>query len=87
MNIESELGAYLVTVEQLIDGGISFWLKNCHHIPILSPFALDILALPASEASADWVFSHCGDLTRGKRYWKVTFEQSVFLKVNRQQFQ
>jgi len=36
-----ELGAYLVAVEQLNDedGGKSFWRKNCHRFPILSPFS------------------------------------------------
>ena len=48
---------------------------------ILASFALDILALFASEASAERVFSHCGDLTRGKHNRIhnriVTLEQSV----------
>jgi len=51
--IESKLGVYLVAVEQQSndeDGGLSFWLKNCHRFPLLAPFALDILAVPASEA-------------------------------------
>ena len=57
----SEVGAYLVAVEQLNDkdGEIGFWLKNCLSLPILASFALDILALPASEVSRDRVFSHC----------------------------
>jgi len=53
---------------------------------ILASFALDILALFASEASAERVFSHCGDLTRGKRNKEVTFERSEFL-MNRKLFQ
>jgi len=58
----------LVAGQQLNDGagGISFWSKKCHRFLILAPFALDILPLPASEASAERVFSHYGDLTRGK---------------------
>jgi len=59
-----------------------------HRFPILSPFAVDILALPASEASAEWAFSHCGDLTREKRNRKkVTLERFVFVKVNWKLFQ
>jgi len=82
----SELGAYLMAVEQLNDedGGISFCLKKT---VIVSLFWCHLLwALPDCEASADRVFSHCGDLTRGKRN-KVTLERSVFLKVNRKLFQ
>jgi len=40
---------------------MSFWLKNCHRFHILTPFDLDILALPASETSIEVMFSHCGD--------------------------
>lgn len=54
---------------------------------MLAPFALDILALPASEAAAERVFSHCGDMTRGKRNRKSkTLERSVFMKVNKKLF-
>jgi hAT family C-terminal dimerisation region len=57
-----------------------FWLSKSQQFKVLAPFALDILALPASER----VFSHCGDLTRGKRNRKSkTLERSVFMKVNK----
>ena len=56
-------------------GGISLWLKKCHRFPILASFALDILALPASEASAERVTVSLCDVTRGKRNRKkVTLE-------------
>jgi len=62
--------------------------ENCHLFPILAPFAPDILALPASEASAEQVFSRFNDLTRDKRNRKkVTLERAVFLKVNMKLFQ
>jgi len=67
VNTEIELGTYSVAVEQLNDEhrGINLWFKN-YHFPILAPFALDTLALPASEDSTECVFSHFGDLTRAK---------------------
>lgn len=50
----------------------------------LKPLALDLLAMPASQAFAERVFSVTGDLTRGKRNRsKVTLARSAFLKMNR----
>ena len=61
-----------------------FWLSKSQQFKVLAPFALDILALPASEAASERVFSHCGDLTRGKRNRKKkTLERSAFMKVNK----
>ncbi|KAK1892092.1 N-terminal acetyltransferase A complex catalytic subunit NAA10 [Dissostichus eleginoides] len=52
----------------------------------LKPLALDLLAMPASQAFAERVFSITGDLTRGRRNRaRVILERSAFLKLNRDQ--
>ena len=68
------------------DTGTDFWLeKSDSFYHSLKPFALDLLAMPASQAFAERVFSITGDLTRGRRNrGRVTLEQSAFLKMNRE---
>lgn len=67
------------------DTGTDFWLeKSDSFYHSLKPFALDLLAMPASQAFAERVFSVTGDLTRGRRNrGRVTLERSAFLKMNR----
>ncbi|CAM4713087.1 unnamed protein product [Leuciscus chuanchicus] len=67
------------------DTGTDFWLaKRDSFYHSLKPFALDLLAMPASQALAERVFSITGDLTRGRRNrGRVTLERSAFLKMNR----
>lgn len=49
----------------------------------LRPIALDLLAMPASQAFVERVFSITGDLSRGKRNRaKDILERSAFLKLN-----
>jgi hypothetical protein len=38
----------------------NFSVSNSQQFKLLAPFALDVLALSASEAAAGKVFSHCG---------------------------
>ena len=50
----------------------------------LKPIALDLLAMPASQAFVERVFSITGDLSRGKRNRaKDILERSAFLKLSR----
>ncbi|XP_063734730.1 uncharacterized protein LOC134869531 isoform X2 [Eleginops maclovinus] len=67
------------------DTGTDFWLeKSDSFYHSLKPFALDLLAMPASQAFAERVFSITGDLTRGRRNrGRVSLERSAFLKMNR----
>ncbi|XP_048121276.1 uncharacterized protein LOC125308741 [Alosa alosa] len=67
------------------DTGTDFWLeKSDSFYHSLKPFALDLLAMPASQAFAERVFSITGDLTRGRRNrGRVRLERSAFLKMNR----
>lgn len=50
---------------------------------LLKPLALDLLAVPASQAFAEQVFSVTGDLSTGRRNrTRTTLERSASLKVN-----
>lgn len=66
---------------------LKFWAAQGDSVyPSLKPIALDILAMPASQAFAERVFSITGDLTRGRRNRaRAILERSAFLKLNRDQ--
>jgi hAT family C-terminal dimerisation region len=62
---------------------ILFWQQNETVYPSLTPLALDLVSMPASEAYAERVFSVCGDLYAGKRNrFSENMERRVFLKMN-----
>jgi len=93
---EVELARYIAQVESgqstsafKSDGPCStsltilFWQQNETVYPSLTPLALDLVSMPASEAYAERVFSVCGDLCAGKRNrLSVNMERRVFLKMN-----
>lgn len=59
------------------------WLLDSVH-PSLKPIAWDLLAMPASQAFAERVFSVTGDLSRGRRNRaRIILERSAFLQLNR----
>lgn len=64
---------------------LEFWAAQGDSVyPSLKPIALDLLAMPASQAFAERVFSVTGDLSRGRRNKaRVILERSAFLKMNR----
>ncbi len=64
---------------------IDIWLaKSDTFCCWLKPFALDLLAVSASQAFAEKVFSVSGDLTSGKcNRARLTLVQGAFLKMNR----
>lgn len=64
---------------------MDFWLaKSVIFYHRLKPFALDLSAMPASQAFAVRVFSVIGDFTRGCRNKaRITLAESYFLKINR----
>lgn len=86
-SIRQQIRKYKEELSQPIteDTGTDFWLaKSDTFYHRLKPFALDLLAMPASQAFAERVFSVTGDLTRGRRNrGRVTLERSAFLKMNR----
>lgn len=67
------------------ESGIEFWCSQSSvTFPMLKPLALDLLAMPASQAFAERVFSLTGDLSSGRRNRaRVTLERSAFLKLNK----
>ena len=71
--------------EEECSSALEFWIAQPDHAyPLLKPFALDIIAMPASQAFAERVFSVTGDLSRGRRNRaRVILERSAFLKLNR----
>jgi len=70
-----------------MDSAFTFWQAKTSEWPILAPFALDIVFLPASQASTERVFSVCGDFTKGKRNsTKTTLEREFILRTNGKKF-
>ncbi|XP_060768280.1 zinc finger protein 618 isoform X3 [Neoarius graeffei] len=65
--------------------GMDFWLaQNSVTYVTLKPLALDLLAMPASQAFAKRVFSITGDLMRARHdRARREVERSAFLKLNR----
>lgn len=67
------------------ESAIDFWAaQGSTAYQALKPLAFDLLAMPASQAFAERVFSVTGDLTRGRRNRaRLILERSAFLKLNR----
>lgn len=66
------------------ESGIEFWSSQSDTVfRLLKPLALDLLAIPASQAFVELVYSVTGDLSPGRRNRaRTTLERSAFLKVN-----
>lgn len=63
---------------------IHWWTTRMSTYPLLSTFAQDVLAAPASEAYVERIFSVSGDLSHGKKNrMDANLENRVFLKMNR----
>ena len=71
--------------EKESETGIEFWSSQSDTVfKLLKPLALDLLAMPASQAFAESVFSVTGDLSTGRRNRaRTTLERSAFLKLNK----
>lgn len=72
--------------DEVEESGIEYWLTRCCStaFPNLKPLALDLLAMPASQAFTERVFSVTGYLSCGRRNRaRKILEQSAFLKVNK----
>lgn len=82
----SESHQTAATSAEVEESGIEYWLTQCCStvFPTLKPLALDILAMPASQAFTERVFSVTGYLSCGRRNRARTIlERSAFLKVNK----
>jgi len=64
---------------------LQFWTKNSQVAPLVSQLALDILAIPATTAPIERVFSHCGLCVSGKNSLKndETLYRELKIRVNR----
>nr|XP_023672297.1 zinc finger BED domain-containing protein 1-like [Paramormyrops kingsleyae] len=90
INIRQEILKYKeglsATSAEVEESGIEYWLSQCCStvFPTLKPLALDLLAMPASQAFTERVFSVTGYLSCGRRNRARTIlERSAFLKVNK----
>lgn len=82
----SESHKTAATSAEVEESGIEYWLTRCCStaFPTLKPLALDLLAMPASQAFTERVFSVTGYLSCGRRNRARTIlERSTFLKVNK----
>ena len=82
-----EIQRYFDSVETLSEAvdPLSYWENQVQDYPILSSIALDILAVPASSAPVERVFSTAGDSTAGKRNRLAdqSLEREILLKKNK----
>ena len=64
---------------------VQFWVDQESTFPILAPFAIDLLVIPASSAPVERMFSTAGIVTSGRRN-RLTghnLEREVFIKRNK----
>ena len=83
VEVERYLSSVL-TLPEHVDP-VTFWLENENSFPILSPFAIDMLCIPASSAPVERTFSTAGESTCGRRNWlsDKNLEREVLLRRNR----
>jgi hypothetical protein len=84
--INLQLDQYLLEIRsaQAVKDALSFWMcrENCYKL--LAPFALNLLAAPASQAYVERVFSVCGWLTsRRRNRLSKNLELRAFLIMNK----
>ncbi|XP_039547275.1 zinc finger BED domain-containing protein 4-like [Pimephales promelas] len=86
-SIRQEIQKYKDLLSEAPDAqeGMEFWSSQSDTVfELLKPLALDLLAMPASQAFAEHVFSVTGDLSTGRRNRaRTTLERSAFLKLNK----
>lgn len=82
-----EVTRYFETVESLADSvdPLEYWESQSHEYPLISAVAVDILAIPATSAPVERVFSSAGESTAGKRnrLSDKNLEREVLLKKNK----
>ena len=64
---------------------LDYWVGKLKHFPVLAPIACDILAVPASTAPVEQIFSTGGDATGGKRnrLMQKNLEREIFIRRNK----
>ena len=82
----AEIEHYFDSVETLAESAdpLCYW-EEVKEYPLLSTIALDVLAIPASSAPIERVFSTAGDSTSGKRNRLAdkNLEREILLKKNK----
>ena len=73
------------TIEERKMDPLDYWVGKLKHFPVLAPIACDILAVPASTAPVEWIFSTGGDATGGKRnrLTQKNLEREIFIQRNK----
>lgn len=83
----AEIERYFDSVETRAESAdpLSYWEGKVNDYPLLSFIGLDVLAVPASSAPIERVFSTAGDSTIGKRnrLTDKNLEREVLLKKNK----
>lgn len=88
LTVRQEIQKFKEQLSQPINEGTAFdfWAAHGSIYQLLKPLAQDLLAVPASQAFAERVFSITGDLSQGRRNRaRLILERSAFLKMNRPQ--
>ena len=69
------------TIEEHKMDSLDYWVGKLKHYPVLAPIACDILAVPASTAPVERIFSTGGDATGGKRnrLTQKNLEREIFI--------
>ena len=84
---QAEVERFFESLHSLADNAdpFAFWLDQASVYPLLSPVAIDVLAIPASSAPVERVFSTAGESTTGKRnrLSDHNLEREVLLRKNR----
>ena len=84
---QAEVERFFESLHTLADDAdpFAFWLDQASVYPMLSPVAIDVLAIPASSAPVERVVSTAGESTTGKRnrLSDHNLEREVLLRKNR----
>ena len=82
--MKNEFGNLRVACRTFQGGGLAFWTRNRHDFPRLSVFAQEYLAMPASQASVERLFSVAGCILSKRRLSlrSKLVDQLTFLRAN-----
>ena len=75
---------YLEATEEEVESCLGFWVVHKEKFPALVLLAKKVLAIPASSAPVERVFSHCGIIMQPhcSRLGNKILSNLVFLKCN-----
>jgi nitrate/nitrite-specific signal transduction histidine kinase len=82
---QKELNQYISEMKTFVQklDSISYWKEKQSVYIKLAPFALNLIAAPASQAFVERIFSLCSILCAGRRnIMEKSLQMRVFLKLN-----